>query len=108
MDLQITNYNNRFKVKGTLNKVSIKAFNAHFSTIFNKFDDVFLDIEQITNVDRAGVMALAKLHNEAISKSKRLSIIGFGCKELFHHFKTEETRRKLRHNSIAKKVIEAA
>ena len=108
MDLQITNYNNRFKVKGTLNKLNLKIFNAHFSNIFEKFDDVFLDIEQITNVDRTGVMALAKLHNEAISKSKRLSIIGFGCKELFHHFKTEETRRKLRHKGMAKKVTEAA
>lgn len=90
MDLEITNYNNRFKLKGTLNKLNLRTFNAHFAHIFDKFEDVLLDIEQLENVDRYGVMALAKLHNESITKSKSLSIIGFGCKELFEHFKAEE------------------
>ncbi len=91
MDLQITSYNNRFQIKGTLNKFNIKTFNAHFSNIFDRLDEILLDIEKVESIDRAGVMALAKLHNESIVKSKRLSIIGLGCKELYEHFKTEET-----------------
>ncbi len=90
MDLQITNYNNRFQIKGTLNKLSIKTFNARFANIFDKFDEILLDIESVESIDRAGVMALARLHNESIVKSKRLSIIGLGCKELYQHFKSEE------------------
>jgi anti-anti-sigma regulatory factor len=90
MDLQITSYNNRFQIKGTLNKLNLKTFNAHFANIFDRLDDVFLDIGKIESIDRAGVMALAKLHNESISKSKRLSIVGLGCKELYDHFKTQE------------------
>lgn len=91
MDLQITSYNNRYQIKGTLNKLSIKTFNAHFANIFDKLDDILLDIESIDSIDRAGVMALARLHNESITKSKRLSIIGLGCKELYDHFKTQES-----------------
>ncbi|MBO3115631.1 hypothetical protein J4050_02670 [Winogradskyella sp. DF17] len=90
MDLQITSYNNRFQIKGALNKLSLKTFNAHFQNIFDKIDDVFIDIGGIESIDRAGVMALAKLHNESITKSKRLSIVGLGCKELYDHFKTQE------------------
>ena len=90
MDLQITSYNNRFQLKGSLNKLNIKTFNAHFLNIFEKLDDILLDIESVESIDRAGVMALARLHNESITKSKRLAIIGLGCKELYDHFKTQE------------------
>lgn len=90
MELEITNYNNRFQIKGTLNKMSLKTFNAHFSNIFDRLDDILLDIEQVESIDREGVMALARLHNESITRSKRLSIIGLGCKELYQHFKSEE------------------
>ena len=90
MDLQITSYNNRFHIKGTLNKLSLKTFTAHFQNIFEKMDDVFIDIGGVESIDRAGVMALARLHNESITKSKRLSIVGLGCKELYDHFKTQE------------------
>ena len=90
MDLQITNFNNRFQIKGTLNKFNLKTFNSYFSNIFDKLDDILVDIESVESIDRAGVMALARLHNESITKSKRLSIIGFGCKELYDHFKTQE------------------
>lgn len=108
MDLQITNYNNRFQIKGTLNKSNLKTFNAHFSNIFDKLDDILLDIEQVNSIDRAGVMALAKLHNESITKSKRLSIIGFGCKELYQHFKSEEPKQDSRQRMMATNAIVAA
>lgn len=92
MDLQISNYNNRFQIKGTLNKLNIKTFNDYFTNIFDRLDEILLDIESIESIDRAGVMALARLHNESIVKSKRLSIIGLGCKELYQHFKSEERK----------------
>ncbi|MFK7834086.1 MAG: hypothetical protein AB8B52_12505 [Winogradskyella sp.] len=110
MDLEITSYNNRFQIKGTLNKVNLKTFNAHFANIFDKLDDVLLDIERVKGIDRAGVMALAKLHNESISKSKRLSIIGLGCKELYQHFKTEDApkaKAKAENMAISGNIVAA-
>lgn len=108
MDLQITSYNNRFKIKGTLNKLNIKTFNSHFANIFEKTDEILLDIERIESIDRAGVMALARLHNESITKSKRLSIIGFGCKELFQHFKSEEPIQASEKQMVSANAIVAA
>ncbi|WP_296380596.1 hypothetical protein [Winogradskyella sp.] len=100
MDLEITNYNNHFQIKGSLNKLNLKTFNARFSNIFDKLDDIHINIESVDSIDRAGVMALARLHNESITKSKRLSIIGFGCKELYQHFKSEEQTIAVPANAI--------
>ncbi|WP_256867429.1 STAS domain-containing protein [Winogradskyella forsetii] len=107
MDLQITSYNNRFRIKGTLNKMNLKTFNSHFANIFDKLDDILVDIEQVNSIDRAGVMALARLHNESITKSKKLSIIGLGCKELYQHFKSEEVKAP-KQTMIATNAIVAA
>ncbi|EDP71265.1 hypothetical protein FBALC1_02237 [Flavobacteriales bacterium ALC-1] len=108
MDLQITNYNNRYQIKGSLNKVNLKTFNKHFANIFDKLDEILLDIERVESIDRAGVMALARLHNESITKSKRLSIIGLGCKELYQHFKSEEPVHEVEQNVIDTSSIVAA
>ncbi|WP_299105581.1 hypothetical protein [uncultured Winogradskyella sp.] len=99
MDLEITNSNNRYQVKGTLNKVNLKTFNLYFANIFDKLDEVLLDIEGVRSIDRAGVMALARLHNESITKSKILSITGLGCKELYQHFKTEKPKQETSNNT---------
>ena len=34
---------------------------------------------------------MAQLHNEALVKGKKLSIIGMGCDDLYEHFKSEES-----------------
>lgn len=99
MDLEITNSNNRYQVKGNLNKLNLKTFNLCFANIFDKLDEVLLDIEGVKGIDRAGVMALARLHNEALNKSKILSITGLGCKELYQHFKTEKPKQRTSNNT---------
>ena len=89
MDFQISNCNNFFKVKGILNKNSVSVFNDEFNNIFERVNNLTISIQDIVSMDKYGVDAIAKLHEEALAKNKRLSIIGFGCKELYDHFKTE-------------------
>ena len=86
MDLEITNYNNFFKIRGVLNRQNLHLFKSEFEHIFENFDKLTISIEGLESIDRYGVNALAKLHNEAITKQKSLSIIGYGCKELYDHF----------------------
>jgi len=90
MGLVITNYNNFFKVKGILNKKNVHEFQEEFRNIFERIDTLTISIEGLEAIDRHGVNAIAKLHNESITKAKNLSIIGFGCKDLYNHFKSEE------------------
>lgn len=88
MDLKITNCNNFFKIKGTLNKTNIGLFHKEFNNIFDRAKDVTISVQDIESMDKFGVEAIAKLHNEALVKNKRFSIVGFGCKELYDHFQT--------------------
>jgi len=90
MNLQITNYNNFFKIRGVLNRKNLHLFQSEFEHIFDTLDKLTISIEGLESVDRYGVNALAKLHNEAITKQKSLSIIGFGCKEVYEHFSTND------------------
>ncbi len=108
MNLEITNYNNHYQIKGTLNKVNLKTFNSHFANIFDSSDNIHINIERVESIDRAGVMALAKLHNESINKAKNLSIVGFGCKELYQHFKSEEPLQQADQNLVQQGSIVAA
>ncbi|SFC85049.1 STAS domain-containing protein [Algibacter pectinivorans] len=89
MDFKISNCNNFFKVKGVLNKQSLNVFNATFKNIFEKANHITISIQDVESMDRYGVGAISKLHEEALAKNKRLSIVGFGCKELYDHFKSE-------------------
>lgn len=91
MELTITNYNNFYKLKGSLNQSNLEVFNKTFQFIFEKFDSLTLSIDDLENIDRFGVKALVNLHNQSISRNKQLSIVGLGCKELYDHFKSEET-----------------
>jgi anti-anti-sigma regulatory factor len=89
MELRITNCNNFFKIKGTLDKNNLGVFQSEFKNIFEKENALTISIEDVDSMDRFGVNALAELHKEAIAKNKSLSIIGLGCKDLYNHFKSE-------------------
>lgn len=89
MDLQISNCNNFFKVKGILNKTNVGLFQKEFNNIFDTFNDLTISIKDIESMDKYGVNAIAQIHEEALSKNKRFSIIGYGCKELYDHFKAD-------------------
>ncbi len=90
MNLEITSYNNFFKIRGILDRKSLHLFQTTFEHIFETFDKLTISIEGLESVDRYGVNALAKLHNEAITKHKSLSIIGYGCKDVYEHFTTND------------------
>ncbi|WP_456441936.1 STAS domain-containing protein [Psychroserpens sp.] len=91
MDLEITNLNNFFTLKGALDRNNIYLFKSKFRNIFEKANVITISIENLKSIDRYGVNAIAQLHNESIVKQKRLSIIGFGCKDLYNHFKSQES-----------------
>jgi anti-anti-sigma regulatory factor len=91
MNLKITHSHNFFKLKGILDKNSISFFQQEFNHIFEKVNNLTVSIEEIEWMDRYGVKAMSDLHNEALAKNKKLSIIGLGCRELYEHFKHKTT-----------------
>ena len=89
MDLKITNCNNFYKIKGSLNKNNLDVFKNEFKNVFARLDSVTISIENVVSMDAFGVNALGELHKESILKNKSLAIIGMGCEDLYNHFKSE-------------------
>jgi len=88
MVLEITNCENCYKIKGNLTKENLGLFQHTFKNIFSKINELTINIEGLDGIDRDGVSAITKLHNNAISNNKKLTIVGLGCKELYQHIKT--------------------
>lgn len=88
MVLEITNCDNCYNIKGNLTQKNLDAFQHTFQNIFDKIEHLTINIEGLDSIDRDGVCAITKLHNRAISKNKKLTIVGLGCKELLDHIKT--------------------
>ena len=88
MKLIITKNNNIYKVKGNLIKMNIHVFKNELKDVFNKTDDVILNLQELNEIDNQGVVAIAQLHNEALSKNVKLSIVGLNNGQLSNHFKT--------------------
>ena len=86
MVLEIKHSNNEFYIRGALNRKSLPLFENTFLNIFEENDQVVINIENLSGIDREGVNALARLHNESVRQQKKLSIVGLGCKELYQHF----------------------
>ena len=91
MNLKITHYSNFFKLKGILDRKNLSIFYKEFNDIFDRENSLTINIEEVEWMDRYGVKAMTELHNEAISKNKKLSIIGMGCRDLYDHFKYQTT-----------------
>ncbi|KJD36949.1 hypothetical protein PW52_00360 [Tamlana sedimentorum] len=86
MEFKISGYNNFYKVKGQLTKKNAYTFKSEFKTIFANLESLTISIEDVERIDKYGVAAISQLHFDAIKQNKKLSIIGYGCKDLYEHF----------------------
>jgi len=90
MDLKITNCNNFFKIKGSLNKNNLQEFKSEFENIFERVNSLTISVEGIETMDREGVEAIVELHNESVAKNKSMAIIGYGSEDLYDHLKSTQ------------------
>ncbi len=90
MVLEICICDDCFRLKGNLTKKHLHIFHDAFKSVFNKIDNLIVNIEELNGIDRDGVSALTKLHNLALTENKKLTIVGLGNKELYDHFKTSD------------------
>lgn len=90
MTLEIRNDNNYFKLKGILNKRNLAFFKAEIDAVFETFNAITLNIEDLVGIDRHGVKAISELQNQALANNKRLSVIGLGNNKVYSSFKAAE------------------
>ena len=90
MDLTIEKNSNVYELKGSLVRFNVHLFQNEFQNIFEEKNELTISIMDWEKSDNFGINVIAKLHNEAISKNKKLAIIGFGNNQLVDHFKTNK------------------
>ncbi|MFD2822888.1 STAS domain-containing protein [Lacinutrix iliipiscaria] len=88
MALEISNFNEAFEIKGTLNESNVKKFQSHFKDIFNTTNQLVINIDQLESVDQVGVLAFEELYKQSLIKHKRFYITGLGSRDMFEHLRT--------------------
>lgn len=87
IDMVIENNNSIYELKGAFVKSTLHIFEDRFEHIFDEENHLTICTVGLDHIDLSGVRSIVKLHNEALSKNKQLSIIGAGNQELFDHLK---------------------
>ncbi|ADV47457.1 hypothetical protein Celal_0100 [Cellulophaga algicola DSM 14237] len=79
--------NGTFKVAGKINATTAPQFQSNFESNLDSLNKLTLDIDEITEVDAAGMKALRALYKKAFLENKSFSIIGNGCKDIYDDFR---------------------
>ena len=90
MNMIIENNNSVYELKGAFVKSTLHKFEDRFEQIFEEENHLTICTVGLDHIDISGVRSIVKLHNEALSKHKKLSIIGLGNQELFDHLKPHQ------------------
>lgn len=91
MGIRIKNQENVYLLSGKLTSGFITDFNDYFNEVITNSQQITINIEQLSSIDRAGVNALVKLYSKSLEHNIQFYIIGFGSKDMHDHLRTVET-----------------
>ena len=88
MNLQLQNNGEVIiHLHGNIDFSNAEFIKSHIEHLLDNHENIALNIENIVKIDHQGMAILQGLYFEALSNSKKFSIIGSGCKEIYDHFK---------------------
>lgn len=87
MSLQISNKNGTFNLTGKINTTTASAFKTHMKFVFKTQKEVVINIDNVQEIDVAGVSTLKELYMHALVYNKTFYITGNGCKDIYHDFR---------------------
>lgn len=87
MALTIIRQKNTFKVEGQLNKENASNFKTHLVLMLNCLNQITIDIDKVTKIDKSGLDAIKTLYNNAKAWNKRFVIVGEGCKDIYEEIR---------------------
>ena len=91
MTLQINCLEDCYEVVGTLNKSNVKKFDSYFKNVVSNSEQITINIEALSSIDRAGVNALVKLYLKSLENQSQFYIIGFGSRDMHEHLRSVES-----------------
>ncbi|MEM9680124.1 MAG: STAS domain-containing protein [Bacteroidota bacterium] len=88
MALQIKENNGVFELEGAINNATAQSFKTHINALMLTSEQVTINIEKVNEIDLAGLSVLRELYTISKKENQSFYIIGYGCKEIYHDFKT--------------------
>ena len=86
MSLQITEKQGTYYLKGKINASTFKAFETYFKYNLQIENKIIVNIDNVTEIDKAGLDTMRDLTKTAMLNLKTFSIIGYGCKDIYDDF----------------------
>ncbi|OUR94598.1 hypothetical protein A9Q87_02890 [Flavobacteriales bacterium 34_180_T64] len=83
MALTITENNKTFYLSGKLNEVTSDSLIMHIKYLMKVYDELTLNIDEVSEIDANGVRALKMLYKNALINNDIFHIVGYGCKEVY-------------------------
>ena len=87
MGLSITNQESIYLLSGKLTYDNAPEFLNYFEGIIPESEEITINIEELSAIDKAGVNALVKAYSKSLEFNTRFFIIGFGSKEMHEHLR---------------------
>ncbi|WP_298147725.1 STAS domain-containing protein [Flavobacterium sp.] len=89
MALQITNNSGVFEIIGDLNSQNVISLYDHFDKLLDRSKIVTLSLNNLSDIDKTAISAIASLYKKAMSHNKVLFIIGQENSKISEQFQTE-------------------
>ena len=86
MPLKISRKKNVYHLRGKVITPNIAALLNYFTRKIDRKKKIILNIEDAVEIDKSGLNAIQQLMTLSLSKQKKFSIVGGGCKEIYDHF----------------------
>ena len=88
MALQVTLKKETLHFEGRINCTTARMFIIHVEYYAEKFKNIVINIDEVSEIDNDGMEAIKKLWLNALKNSMNFSIRGFGCRDIYEHFET--------------------
>ncbi|MFY7671051.1 hypothetical protein ACOSP6_08155 [Tenacibaculum sp. MEBiC06402] len=88
MALQVTLKKEELHFEGRINSTTARLFIIHVEYYVEKFENILINIENVTEIDNDGMEAIKIVWAMTLRKNKDFSITGCGCKDIYDHFET--------------------
>ena len=88
MALQIKENNGVFELEGAINNATAQSFKMHMNALMLSNQQITINIEKVDEIDITGLKALKELYMNSKGKDQSFYIVGYGCKEIYHDFRT--------------------
>ena len=90
MALQIFKSNSVFHLTGKINTGTSSEMFHHLISILMETGELNINIDEVIEIDTNGLSVLVQLNDYALSNRFKFGITGYGCKDIYDHFKYQK------------------